>query len=277
MTKRNIKINVEINREKPVEDIKTNFVIIYNFIIKLSDYFPIQFIIHWYNRNYNTSANNTYEKRIIHEGNLLEILILGDILFGFSVVILNSKIDIPQGVVYFLVIFAIVRVMDIIIYQMFAIKASKPNTVKSPVRIIFLTFINYFEIIVWFAFFYQVVSKVDSSFIKISHSISDSLYFSVSNIVLLGDNSLIPNHWFAKFVISIQILLGLFIIVIAIARFVPLLSEKKMKYNAKIEDFKYSDTFWLAIYVFIWFLIFVLVNVFIYYNEIKEIILGFGL
>lgn len=277
MTKRNIKINVEINREKPVEDIKTIFVIFYNFIIKLSNYFPIQFIIHWYNRNYNTSANNTYEKRIIHEGNLLEILILGDILFGFSVVILNSKIDIPQGVVYFLVIFAIVRVIDIIIYQMFAIKASKPNTVKSPVRIIFLTFINYFEIIVWFAFFYQVVSKFDSSFIKISHSISDSLYFSVSNIVLLGDNSLIPNQWFAKFVISIQILLGLFIIVITIARFVPLLSEKKMKYDAKIEDFKYSDTFWLAIYVFIWFLIFVLVNVFIYYNEIKEIILGFGL
>jgi len=277
VTKRNIKINVEINREKPVEDIKTIFVIFYNFIIKLSNYFPIQFIIHWYNRNYNTSANNTYEKRIIHEGNLLEILILGDILFGFSVVILNSKIDIPQGVVYFLVIFAIVRVIDIIIYQMFAIKASKPNTVKSPVRIIFLTFINYFEIIVWFAFFYQVVSKFDSSFIKISHSISDSLYFSVSNIVLLGDNSLIPNQWFAKFVISIQILLGLFIIVITIARFVPLLSEKKMKYDAKIEDFKYSDTFWLAIYVFIWFLIFVLVNVFIYYNEIKEIILGFGL
>lgn len=277
MTKRNIKINVEINREKPVEDIKTIFVIIYNFIIELRHYFPIQFIIHWYNRNYNTSANNTYEKRIIHEGNLQEILILGYIVLGLFVVWLNPKNYIPWGTVNFLVIFAIVRVMDIIVYQMYAIKASKPNTVKSPVRIISLTFINYFEIIVWFAFFYQVVSKFDSSFIKISNFIGDSLYYSLNNIVLLGDNSLIPNCWFAKFVISIQILLGLFIIVIAIARFVPLLSEKKMKYNAKIIPFKHSDNVCLLIYGLIWFLIFVLVNVFIYYNEIKEIILGFGL
>jgi hypothetical protein len=264
VTKRHIKKYTETKMEtsKVVKDVPTIFVKIYDCIISLRNYFPIQFLILWYHRH---SKVKEREKLIVCEGNIVELLIFGDILLGLVTVCLNSKDYIPLGIINFLLIVAIVRITDIIIYQMFAIRVSKPSNVKSIVRIIFLIFVNYIEIIIWFAFFYQFMSKFDSSFVEISHSFIDSLYYSLSNIVLLGDSNITPNLCVSKIVISLQILLGLFIIVIAVSRFVTLLSEKKVKYKDETEDFKYPSTSWLAIYIFIWFLIFLLVNVFTYY------------
>lgn len=253
-----------------VGNIQTIFVILYDCILNLRFYFPNQIINGRYQHRLDRIIPATTPNRdnLLKEktGSLLEELILLNILIGLSLIGLNSEFNIPQWILNCFIIYAFVRIADIIIYQLYAIKVSTPNTVTSPSRIVFLIFLNYFEIIIWFAFFYQILGKIDSSLSDLSHSISNSLYFSLSNIALLGVSSIDPQNAITKFFISVEILLGLFIIVITIARFIPLLEPKNRPIGTEqtteqIEDYKYFNFDWILIYILIWYDIFIIVNI----------------
>jgi len=233
-----IHIDIEINKTKsePETEAKTYIVKFLDFIDYLRQIFPFQLYHNWRIKKINKKFDKKNEKcREVHAGNLLEILIICDIILAFLAV-LHYHFLIRIEVIGWLILgiltaWGIIRIGDILVYQIHAIIVTTQESTKSPKRLIALIFINYLEIIIWFAFFYQICNKlftvVNENFSL--NSISGSLYYSVVTITSLGEGSVIPNNWFALLLISVQVLIGFLITVLVIARFIPLLSEWKKK------------------------------------------------
>jgi hypothetical protein len=163
----------------------------------------------------------------------LEYLIILDIIFVFASMLLHSLFQqyqlwywIPLLIIS-ITLFALCRIIEIIIYQFHAILVSSEETVRDKGRIILLLIFNYVEIIFWYAFFY----KISYSFFKAEsqsfiNDIPHSLYYSVVTITSLGDGGVKSNSLTVMFLIASEALIGLYITVIVIASFISVLTAK---------------------------------------------------
>lgn len=166
----------------------------------------------------------------------IDIVVIFDIFFAFVWIWLLDILS-PIGCLMRLTILVVIicvcyRIVEIIFYQLFALLFTREENLRSPERMLVLLILNYFEIILWFAFFYRV--SYDLFFIRkgvnISlNSISGSLYFSVVTMTTLGYGDITPNNIVAMFIISSQTLIGLYIALIIIARFIPFLRRAETK------------------------------------------------
>lgn len=166
----------------------------------------------------------------------IEIFVIFDIFFAFVWIWLLDILS-PIGCLTWLPISLVIicvcyRIVEIIFYQFFALLVTIEETLRSPERMLALLILNYFEIIFWFAFFYRI--SYDLFLIRegvnISlNSISGSLYFSVVTMTTLGYGDITPNNIIAMFLISFQTLIGLYIALLIIARFIPFLRRTQTK------------------------------------------------
>jgi len=211
-----------------------------NFLSKihiLKEKSPYQKFTNWRKKTYlkkytekdaETKVLCLIEKLVIFS---LFIALLGVIYLGILNHLNIDYFSIPA--IIFLITFiliSIVRICDILVYQFYVIfvAPSMGDPLRGPERMIILLIINYFEIIFWFAFFYRIIYNLfDNVFVGSSliNSINGSLYFSVVTMTTLGYGDVTPSHWFSMFLICIQVLIGLFIAFILIARFIPLLKN----------------------------------------------------
>lgn len=219
-----------------IEENETNtiFVRVINRIITFRNYFPFQlveshFIKSWKKKKF---TQKEIKKK---DGTLIEIMIFLDIAIGFFSLLLlpffrNYNL---YPILYILIFIGSLRIVDIIIYNIYAIKIATLKNVKSTIRILFLAIFNLIEIIVWFAFFYMINQNAFKSastyLLPDFNSLQGSLFFltySINTLTSLGDSNVIINGILVRIIGSIEILLGLFILVIAISRYISLLNPK---------------------------------------------------
>lgn len=92
-------------------------------------------------------------------------------------------------------------------------------------RIIMLLLFNYLEILVWFALFYRYLHFMFKSKHILLSSLGGSLYFSLVTMSTLGYGDITPVKSFGQILIVVQTLIGLFMVLVILARFISILPK----------------------------------------------------
>ncbi|RMA82620.1 hypothetical protein [Umboniibacter marinipuniceus] len=133
-------------------------------------------------------------------------------------------------------IYALIRVFEVVVYQtnvlLFdeyrATKASKEYALKGYRRIVILLMQNYFEIIFWFAAQYIVFQGMFSFAVEGSHeSVLGAVYTSFVVMTSFGYYNVTPLGVLAYSLVIGQAMIGLFMTLLSLARFIGLIPTPK--------------------------------------------------
>jgi hypothetical protein len=160
----------------------------------------------------------------------VDLWVLGNL--SISIVCL---IVIPTS--YFPLFYGCVRLFELIIVQVnlllfdeYRYKKDKwPYFITSFRRTVLLLIHNYLEIIVWFALIYRNFHYFFEIKYICLNSFWGSLYFSLITMTTLGYGDIIPKTTMGTVIVIIQILIGIFMALLLLARFVALLPKTKSK------------------------------------------------
>jgi len=128
-----------------------------------------------------------------------------------------------------------IRVFEVFIYQINVLlfdeyrakKAGKPYALKGFRRIVILLLHNYFEIIVWFALFYRNLDWTFETGGVVLNSFLTSLNFSFVRMTTFGYTAIYPMKTLGDVLIFIQSVIGLFMVLLILTRFISLIPKPK--------------------------------------------------
>lgn len=94
-------------------------------------------------------------------------------------------------------------------------------------RIIILSLHNYFEIVFWFTSFYLYLKAFFLDPHEVLKNWAGSLYYSVVTITTLGYGEVTPNNDWTRLLVALQTAIGVFMVIVIIARFISFLPKPK--------------------------------------------------
>jgi len=162
----------------------------------------------------------------------VEIWLLSNLLGS----ILCSLISSAENILWWeivILIYAGIRVVEIVIYQINVVffdeyrarSAGSEYHLESYRRIAILLLFNYFEILFWFALFYRNFESAFNGRKVHLNSFVGSLYYSLVTMSTLGYGDITPTKTFGKILIIIQTLIGVFMALVVIARFISFIPK----------------------------------------------------
>ena len=124
-----------------------------------------------------------------------------------------------------ILIYASSRIFEIIIYQIYVLLFSK--TLGGYRRLFILLISNALEILIWFAIFYRNFDYLfETKYIQLN-SFLGSIYYSLVTMSTLGYGDIVPKNYYALYITIPQTLIGIFIALIILARFISLIPKPK--------------------------------------------------
>lgn len=148
--------------------------------------------------------------------------VLGNFLFSFLSMILAKYTPLKE-LRYFLLIYGFLRVFEVFVYQVNVLLFDQYNarnySIKSYRRTVILLFHNFVEIIFWFTTSYLILE--DNFNQKLS--LIESLYLSFVTMTTFGTTNISFKTNIGMMVIWFQSIIGLFMTLISLARFISLL------------------------------------------------------
>lgn len=162
----------------------------------------------------------------LKEKGFVDIWVGGNLLlsiFCFTVIPLN----------YILLVYGCYRMYEMIIVQInlllfdqFRAEQEKGEyAIEDVRRTVLLLMHNYLEIIFWFALIYQKFHYLFETKNVSPDSVLGSLYFSLVTITTLGYGDITPKSQWGTLIVIIEILIGIFMALLLLARFVALLPK----------------------------------------------------
>jgi hypothetical protein len=133
------------------------------------------------------------------------------------------------------IIYGCVRIFEIIIVQinLFLFDQFRAATQKRPYfvtsfrRTVLLLIHNYLEIMIWFALFYHTFYYLFDARNICLNTVLGSFYFSLVTMTTLGYGDIIPKTQWGTLIVIIQTLIGIFMALLLLARFVAILPKPK--------------------------------------------------
>ncbi len=173
---------------------------------------------------------------------LIDVWIHFHLLLAVIIWLAFGIVDQVTWLMWFFVIYGILRISFVVIYNMNAIlfdpfrhNCSKgPYMVRSFRRVLICVFINYVEILLWFAIFYRLFKHRFCMFNVCLNNLWGSLYFSVVTMTTLGYGDIKPIDNCGAFMCLFQTLIGVFWVVVVIARFISVFPKTKSRDPAEI-------------------------------------------
>ena len=135
-------------------------------------------------------------------------------------------------------IFEVINVqINLLLFDQFRAEGKKkPYFVTSFTRTVLLLIHNYLEIVVWFALVYHTFYYFFETINISLNTVLGSLYFSLVTMTTLGYGDITPKTQWGTLIVIIQTLIGIFMALLLLARFVALLprpDERKRKIKSK--------------------------------------------
>ena len=143
----------------------------------------------------------------------------------------------PRGFTFFIALVGILRVAEIVIYQINVVLLDEwratqnpngpPYAVRSYRRLVILTLHNYVEILLWFAMFYIIEAESFYTSGLSLQTLSGAIYHSMLTMTTLGYGDIYPleDQWRAAVLATAQTLIGVFLAVIVVARVIALIPK----------------------------------------------------
>ena len=131
--------------------------------------------------------------------------------------------------------YGVVRIFEVLIYQINVVlfgeyrakRVGKPYAVRGFRRIVVLLLHNYVEIAFWFALFYRNLDWAFETGRVALNSFFASLNFSFVTMTNFGYTTIVPKETLGDVLIFIQSAIGLFMVLLILARFISLLPKPK--------------------------------------------------
>lgn len=161
----------------------------------------------------------------------VEILVIANIILSIGLIFLAKYVPLGWGNWIFVVL-GFLRIFEIFVYQVNVLlfdeyraqKRHQAYHINSYRRVIILLTHNFFEIIFWFSFIY-VAFNYDFTGDVQNYSVLEIIYQSFVKMTNFGSAQLEPNNFLGLQIIWFQSLVGLFMTLIVLARFISLLSR----------------------------------------------------
>ncbi len=160
--------------------------------------------------------------------------VLGHLLLSFVLLAICSALNLHWGEAI-AVGWGVIRVFEVIIYQINVVlfgeyrakKAGKPYAFRGFRRIVILLLHNYAEIIFWFALFYHHWDWAFEAGRVALDSFLGALNFSFATMTSFGYTTIAPKETLGDVLTLIQSVIGLFMVLLILARFLSLLPKPK--------------------------------------------------
>jgi hypothetical protein len=150
-----------------------------------------------------------------------------------------QTVHIPKLVSWIILLYSFTRVLEITVYQinvlLFDPYQSQSYSVKSYRRLVILLLHNYIQVILWFAASYMVLSS-NFEIVISKGKMLDTLFFSFITMVSFGSNSLTSIKHTGQLIIFIQAVIGLFMTIVSLARFIGLLPKPNSLDSSETEE-----------------------------------------
>jgi len=175
-----------------------------------------------------------YFPKITKGYGFVERWVLGNLIFSIVFVMLSSSTEIEWWEV-FLLSYAGIRVFEVVVYQLNVLLFDKYRKEKSGgkyflggyERLVICAMLNYAEILFWFALYYRNFSCSFNAKNIGLNTFSGSLYFSLVTMSTLGYGDISPKDDIAMFLCFAQTLIGIFLALLILGRFISLLPRPK--------------------------------------------------
>lgn len=200
-----------------------------------ASHLPATFIVEFWSRVFGALSWLSVFKlltRVVRPGYwLVDAWVLGHAVLAVGVVCVVGAVG-AHPVTYVLVVYGLLRVLEIVVYQtnvlLFeeyrAAKAGKPYAVRGYRRLVLLLIHNYVEIICWFASTYLLFGELYQFQLPGSDgSVFGGIYSSFIVMTTFGDPNISPQGTVAAFILCWQSLIGLFMTLLSLARFIGML------------------------------------------------------
>lgn len=151
---------------------------------------------------------------------------LGNFFFSIAYLLLFSHLSTQRYVTTIMLVYAAYRIFEVIVYHINIFLSLKG--LQGFRRSIILLFHNYIEVLFWFASFYRLLPWCFSQPF-VTRSLSGSLYFSLVTITTLGYGDIRPMNEIGRVIVSSQTLIGVFMAIFLLARFVSILPQRETK------------------------------------------------
>lgn len=164
----------------------------------------------------------------------VECWVLGNLLLSFITLLFCSTFNLHL-LETIVVVWGILRVIEVFIYQINVLlfdeyrarKARKSYAIRGFRRIVILLLHNYIEIVFWFALFYHHWNWAFQNGRIALDSFIESVNFSFVTMTTFGHSTVAPNGTLGDVLIFIQAVIGVFMALLIIARFIALIPTPK--------------------------------------------------
>lgn len=167
----------------------------------------------------------------LKEGTLfVELWVLFNLLLSILLLFIgcDSRIDIFE---YIIIFWGAIRVFEIVVYQtnvlLFDEYRKKKKGLEYKIhgyrRLLLLLLLIYFEILFWFASFYNTLSTEFSNKIVSTSSSFQAIKLSFVSMTSFGQSVIKPITTFGEIILFVQSIIGLFLILLLFARFLGLI------------------------------------------------------
>jgi hypothetical protein len=162
----------------------------------------------------------------------VEAWVLGDLLLSAACLAALSSPGFCWWQILILC-YGAIRIFEIVVYQTNVLlfdeysvkKGGETYGVAGLRRLVLLLLHNYIEVLFWFSVFYRNSNHMfDSGRISLD-SFAGSLYFSIVTMSTLGYGDVTPTQDTALFLVMVQTMIGVFMALVMLARFVSLLPK----------------------------------------------------
>ncbi len=163
-----------------------------------------------------------------------EMYVLMHVCLSIVCLPLLTHLRIPSYVETIVLFYAAYRIFETVLANINIFLSPNPN-LTSIRRSIILLFHNYIELLFWFACIYLLrhgwfeYVAGSASATPLNKSVISSLYFSVVTMTTLGYGDIWPIKDLGRIIVSIQTLIGLFMGITILARFIAMLPQVSTK------------------------------------------------
>ncbi|WP_139125134.1 hypothetical protein [Bacillus solimangrovi] len=166
-----------------------------------------------------------------------------NLIASLSSMIITKSMEVPLWIAFTILLYSFIRILEITVYQvnvlLFDPYQNAGYSVRSYRRLVILLLHNYVEVIFWFATSYMIMSEHLNILIS-KGTITDTLLFSFLTMVTFGANSMSSIQHIGHLIIFVQAVIGLFMTIITLARFIGLLprpasQDEKENYGESLE------------------------------------------
>lgn len=156
----------------------------------------------------------------------VEIWVLFNLIISLGSILIIKWFNVPYWIAFSILIYSFIRILELTVYQINVLLFDPYNynnySVKSYRRLVILLLHNYVEVIFWFASSYMVLSETFGITVS-KGTVTDTLLFSFLTMVTFGANTVANIQHIGHFIIFTQAIIGLFMTIVSLARFVSLL------------------------------------------------------